>query len=181
MPYRRSTGRFFATLLLFALSSGTLLAQESLPPSLSLDEAIRIAQRHNPLLQADLNNTEVADWNIKAAYGALVPSASASSSFSWQGSGEQQVGSVTLTELGFGNQPSYYFSSYRLGLSYALDGRILMALPQAKADREAQVAQGNASAAQAVFRVTGAYLDVLRQQESLGRWHGRSCSERRGT
>lgn len=167
MPYRRLKGRVLTTLLLFAGSSGNLLAQESLPPSLSLAEAIQIAQRNNPLLQADLNNTDVADWNIKAAYGALIPSASASSSFSWQGSGEQQVGSVTLTELGFGNQPSYYFSSYRLGLSYTLDGRILMALPQAKADREAQVAQGNASAAQTVFRVTGAYLDVLRQDEAL--------------
>ncbi|MFH1764942.1 MAG: TolC family protein [Gemmatimonadota bacterium] len=138
-----------------------------MPASLSLDDAVRVALRNSPLLQADLNNTEIADWNIKAAYGALVPSASAGSSFSWQGSGEQQVGSVTLSDLGFGNQPSYYFSSYRLGLSYNLDGRVLLALPQAKANREAQVAQGDASAAQVVFRVTQAYLDVLRQMEAL--------------
>jgi outer membrane protein TolC len=143
------------------------MAQEAVPASLSLEEAVRIGHRNSPLLQADLNNTEVADWNIKAAYGALIPSATASSSFSWQGSGEQQFGSVTLTDLGFGNQPSYYFSSYRLGLSYTLDGRVLMALPQAKADREAQVAQGDASAAQVVFLVTQAYLDILRQEEAL--------------
>jgi outer membrane protein len=156
-----------ATLFLLFGTQGPLLAQESVPASLSLEEAVRIAHRNSPLLQADLNNAEVAEWNIKAAYGSLIPSASASSSFSWQGSGEQQVGSVTLSELGFGNQPSYYFSSYRLGISYTLDGRVLMALPQAKADREAQVAQGQASSAQVAFLVTQAYLEVLRQEEGL--------------
>jgi outer membrane protein len=69
--------------------------------------------------------------------------------------------------LGFGNQPSYLFSSYSLGLSYSLDGRVLMALPQAKADRDAQVAQGEVSIAQTVFLVTQAYLEVLRQEEGL--------------
>jgi outer membrane protein len=163
----RSSGTLFATLLCLLGGPGPLLAQESIPASLPLDEAVRIAHRNSPLLQAELNNTEVADWNIKAAYGALIPSASASSNFSWQGSGEQQVGSVTLTDLGFGNQPSYYLSSYRLGLSYTLDGRVLLALPQAKADREAQVAQGQSSASQVVFLVTQAYLEVLRQEEGL--------------
>jgi outer membrane protein len=161
------SGALLATLLLFLGTGGILSGQESIPTSLSLEEAIRLAHRYSPLHQAELNNSEVADWNIKAAYGALVPSASASSSISWQGSGERQVGSVTLTELGFGNQPSYYFSSYSLGLSYTLDGRVLMALPQAKADRDAQVAQGDASAAQVVFQVTQAYLEVLRQEEAL--------------
>jgi outer membrane protein len=155
-----------AALLIFALIPSAS-AQENVPASLSLEEAVSLANRYNPLLQADLNNEELADWDIRAAYGALIPSASANSSVSWQGSGEQQVGSITLSELGFGNQPSYYFSSYRLGVSYTLDGRILMALPQAKANRRAQVAQGEASTAQTRFQVTQAYLEVLRQQEAL--------------
>ena len=141
--------------------------QEPVPGSLSLEEAIQVARRNNPLLQADLNNREVADWNIKAAYGALIPSASAGSSLSWQGSGEQQVGSVTLSELGFGNQPSYYFSSYRLGVSYNLDGRILLALPQARADLDATLAQGEASQVQIVFVITQNYLEILRQAEVI--------------
>ncbi len=167
MRNHRSNRALLATLFCLLGIQGTLLAQESVPASLFLDEAVRIAHRNSPLLQADLNNTEVADWNIKAAYGALIPSASASSRLSWQGSGETQVGSVTLSDLGFGNQPSYYYSSYQLGLSYNLDGRVLLALPQAKADREAQVALGDASAAQVAFLVTQAYLDVLRQAEAL--------------
>ncbi len=167
MRIHQTTWAFSAFLVLFSGVGEPGFAQEPLPASLSLEEAIGIALRHSPLHQAELNNAEVADWNIKAAYGALIPTASASSGFSWQGSGERQVGSVTLTELGFGNQPSYYFSSYNLGLSYTLDGRVLLALPQAKADRDAQIAQGDASGAAVVFQVTQAYLEVLRQEEAL--------------
>ena len=166
---RNNNARRVLLAILLLLSSGPprLSAQEAIPSSLSLDEAVMIARRNSPLLQAELNNTEAAEWDIKAAYGALIPSASAVSSFSWQGSGEEQFGSVTLSDLGFGNQPSYLFSSYRLGLSYTIDGRILMALPQAKANREAQVAQGEVAGAQTVFLVTQAYLEVLRQGEAL--------------
>jgi len=143
------------------------LTQETPPLDLSLEEAVGIALQRNPLLLADLNNRELADWNVRSSYASLIPAADASSSFRWQGSGEQQFGSVTLSQLGFTNQPAYYFSSYALGLSYTLNGQVLLALPQAKADREAQIAQGTASEAQIVLQVTQAYLEVLRQEEGL--------------
>jgi outer membrane protein len=155
--------------VLFALASmpGILQAQERAPAELSLQDAIRIAEGTNPLLLADLNNEDVSDWNIRTAYAALIPSASANSGMTWQGSGEEQFGSVTLSQLGFTNQPSYYFSSYNLGLNYTLDGRILLAIPQAKSDKRAQAAQGEATQSQTVFLVTQTYLEVLRQKESL--------------
>jgi len=164
---RRRSGPWPMTLLLLLLPAGSILAQERLPSELSLGEAIRIALRTSPALQADLNSQELAEWNVRAAYGALLPQASASSAFSWQGAGEQQVGGITFTELGFGNLPSYYMSSYRLGMSYTLDGRILMGIPQAQAEREARLAEGYASQAQLLFLVTQAYLEVLRQTEGL--------------
>jgi outer membrane protein len=154
-------------LLSLALIPSLLQAQDRAPEELSLENAIRIAEGTNPLLLADLNNEDVSNWNIRAAYGALVPSASANSGMQWQGSGETQFGSVTLSQLGFTNQPSYYFSSYNLGLSYTLDGRILLAIPQAKSDKTAQIALGEATQSQTVFQVTQAYLEVLRQGEGL--------------
>ena len=153
--------------LLLLLGTHGARAQAVVPQELSLPEAIRIARQTSPLLQADLNNQDLSDWNVRASYFSLLPSANASSALSWQGSGEQRFGSVTLSQLGFINQPSYYFSSYNLGLSYTLNGQILLALPQAKADREAQVAQGTVAEAQMVFQVTQAYLEVLRQEEGL--------------
>jgi outer membrane protein len=154
-----------AAALLSCPDAGT--SQDAPPQELSLEEAVRVARQRNPLLQADLNNRELSDWNVRSSYASLIPTAGASSSFSWQGSGEQQFGSITLSQLGFRNQPAYYFSSYSLGLSYTLNGQVLLALPQAKADREAQIAQGTASEAQIVLQVTQAYLEVLRQEEGL--------------
>lgn len=162
-PLRRSL--LLAVLLAASVAPGA--SAQTIPPQLTLEDALRLAESRNPLLLADLNNVVVADWNLKAAHGALLPTAGAGSSFSWQGSGEQQLGSITLSELGFRNQPSYYFSSYRLGLSYTLDGRILLALPQARAERRAQQALGETSRAQVRLQVTQAYLDALRQQEGL--------------
>ncbi len=150
---------------LLLLPPQSLLAQAQAPSELSLQDALRMAREQNPLLQADLNNREISDWNVRSSYASLLPSASVGSSFSWQGSGEQTFGSVTLSQLGFTNQPSYYFSSYSLGLSYMLSGQILLALPQAKAEREAQIAQGSASEAQTILQVTQAYLEALRQEE----------------
>jgi outer membrane protein len=168
MTLRRRHGPCASALVALLLPFGALSAQDQVPATLSLEEATRIALRSNPLLQAELSSQELADWNIRAAYGALLPTASASSGFSWQGSGEQQVGSITLSELGFGNQPSYYFSSYRVGLSYTLDGRIFMGIPQARAERDARIAEGLASQSQVVFQVHQAYLEILRQSEGLG-------------
>ncbi len=144
-----------------------VFSQAEVPRDLSLPEAIRIARQASPLLQADLNNQDLSEWNVRSSYFSLVPSASASSAISWQGSGVERLGSVTLSQLGLPDQPSYYFSSYNLGLSYTLNGQILLALPQAKADREAQIAQGTAAEAQMVFQVTQAYLEILRQDEGL--------------
>ena len=163
--FARLIQAFVIALLLFP--PGSLRAQDEVPSNLSLEEALALARRHNPIYRADLNNEELADWNLKAAYGSLLPGASASSALSWQGSGEQRFGSVTLGQLGFRDQPSYYFSSYNLGLSYTLDGRTILALPQAKADKEAQVVQGEATRNQTRFQVTQAYLEVLRQREAL--------------
>ncbi|MGW8265151.1 MAG: TolC family protein [Longimicrobiales bacterium] len=156
-----------AVLFFLFFSASTVAGQAELPQELTLEEAIRIALQTSPLLQADLNNRDVSDWNVKASYASLIPSASVGSGLSWQGSGEQQFGSVTLGDLGFTDQPSYYFSSYNLGISYTLNGQVLLALPQAKADREAQIAQGMASGTQTAFQVTQAYLEVLRQEEGL--------------
>jgi outer membrane protein len=156
-----------AVFLFLSISPLAGVTQVEVPQELSLEEAVRIARQNNPLLQADLNNRDVSDWNIRASYASLIPSASVGSGLSWQGSGEQQFGSVTLGDLGFTNQPSYYFSSYNLGISYTLNGQVLLALPQAKADREAQIAQGVSSETQTAFQVTQAYLEALRQEEGL--------------
>ena len=86
-----------------------------------------IALRSNPTMQATRNDVRVATWNLTAAYGSWLPSASLGSSLSWQGAGEQRFGSITADQLGFRDQPSFLSSSYNAGVSLALNGRMLMA------------------------------------------------------
>ncbi len=144
------------------------LAGQDVPASLSLDQALRIARENNPTYLAARNDRVLADWDVRQAWTQLlVPSASASSSVSWQGAGQQRFGSITLDELGFSGQPSYYFASYNLGLSYRFDGATLFAPSKARAQRAATEAQIRTSENDLISQVTTAYIDVLRQRESV--------------
>ena len=143
-------------------------AAQPVPLELSLDEAVALARRHNPAFLATANDVEVADWEVRSAWGQLLPSASAGGGLSWQGAGEQRFGSLTAEELGFRDQPSFYFSSYNLGLQYRLDGATLFAPGRARASRQQTLAQVDAAAVDLTRRVTLAYLEVLRQVQAVG-------------
>ena len=151
-------------LALFFLPRG-IAAQDFVPITLTLEEAIDIAGRNNPALQATRNDEGVANWNVRSARGALFPSASVNAGVSWQGAGEQTFGSLTAEQLGFANQPSFVFSNYSLNLDYQINGRTLMAPGQAKADRVATYAQMARAEADLTVQVTLGYLEVLRQME----------------
>lgn len=161
------TSALLACLVWQAFLPPPATGQLSVPASLTLPEALEIALRNNPRVQAARNDVDVADWNVNSAYGALLPSASLSSSLSWQGAGEQRFGSITADQLGFQDQPSFLFSSYNAGVNFSLSGRSLMSPGQAKRNRDATVAQVRTAEATLRLNVTKAYLEVLRQVEGL--------------
>lgn len=153
-----------ATLLTIA---GPVAAQDPVPDSLSLEHAWELARTNNPGFLQTRNDEALADWNVRQAWGALMPSASASFGAQWQGAGEQQFGTVTLGDLGFGNQPSYYLSNYRLSLGYALDWAAIQGPKQSKAERRTTLARIDAAEENLLTQVTTAYVELLRQQEAL--------------
>ena len=163
------TGSFLRAVPVAALLilPGRATTQEIVPVTLSLEEAIEIARSNNPGFQASRNDETVADWSVKSAYGALLPSASTNFGVSWQGAGEQRFGSLTLGQLGFADQPSFMFSSYGLNLTYGIDGTTLLAPGQAKANRVATRAQVAGTEAVLVADVTKNYIEVLRQIEQV--------------
>ena len=156
-----------ALALALLLLPTALRAQETVPSRLSLEQAIDVARAENPSFRQTRNDAGLADWNVRQAYAAFFPQATASGAVQWQGTGEQQLGSLTLGDLGFGNQPSYYNSSYRLGLTYSLDWGTLKGPAQAKSDRRVTDAQIRGAEANLVSQVTNSYLEVLRRQEAL--------------
>lgn len=147
--------------------TGPAAAQQEVPSSLSLADALEIARSSNPGFQQTRNDAALSDWNLRQAWGQLLPSASASFGMSWQGSGEQQFGTLTLGDLGFTEQPSYYFSNYRIGLSYDLSWARLVGPRQSRAERRATLAQIDVAESQLSTQVTNAYVDVLRQEEAV--------------
>lgn len=139
----------------------------SVPSRLSLQDALEMAHENNPAYLATRNDLELADWDVRTAYGQLLPSASASGGLSWQGGGEQLLGGFTQEQLGVGRQPSYYFSRYSVGLSYQLSGSTLLEPSRTRAARDATEAQIAATIVALDAQVTRAYLEVLRRQEEV--------------
>jgi len=156
-------------LLLFAAFCATPLnAQDEVPSRLSLEQALELARVGNPGFLQARNDASLADADVRQAWGQLMPSASASVGASWQGSGETQLpGSLTLGDLGFTNQPSYYGSSYRLGVNYSLDWATVLGPKQAKAQRTSTLAMIEGAQSDLTARVTTAYIEILRQQDGV--------------
>ena len=88
--------------------------------------------------------------------------ATASAGVQWQGAGEQQFGSLTLGDLGFTDQPSYYLSNYRLGLTYTLDWATLKGPAQAKSGR--RVTEAQIGVAEASLATQRSQLDQMKAQ-----------------
>ena len=85
-----STGPFLRWAILVEMIAFPCVSatQEIVPVELSLEKAIEIALSNNPGFQATRNDKILADWEVKSAYGSLIPSASTNFGVSWQGSGE---------------------------------------------------------------------------------------------
>jgi outer membrane protein len=152
--------------LLLASVTG-LSAQQPPRSGLTVEEAIDLARKNNPDFLAQKNDINVAEWGVREAYGQLMPSALASTSFAYQASGPARFGIFTGADLGVASNPEYYSSSYNLGVNYSLSGSSLLAPGRAKADRRATEAGISASQFQLDAFVTQQYLAVLRAQDGV--------------
>lgn len=151
--------------LLLALP-GVGLSQEA-PATLSLEEAISIAMRNNPNYLAQRNDEAEADWAVREAYGALVPTASLSAGAQYQAGGQQRFGVFTGEDLGVGRTSGYLLSSYSIGLGYRLGGETLFRPTQARADRRATQARIDAAAFQLAADVSQRYLAALAAHDGV--------------
>src|SRR5690606_10712564 len=92
-----------ALLFLFADASAQTAAPEP-PQQLSLEAAVDLALRHNPDYRSRANDIDIARWDVREAWGALLPGASASAGFQYQAEGDVNFGAVTV-----GRSPATYF------------------------------------------------------------------------
>lgn len=142
------------------------LAQQA-PATLSIEDAIQLARGHNPAFLRQANDDAVADWNVRAAYGALLPSLTVSSSLDWQAGGTPRIGLFSGEELGLSRTPAYLFSGYAVRLGMNLSGSTFFRMAQERAARAATVAGIEAASHTLESDVTQQYLAALRARDAV--------------
>jgi outer membrane protein len=152
-------------LLLFVLGSPLVdLEAQTVDPgeSLSLAGAISLARENNPDYLTQRNQLRSAQWNVRSAYGGLLPSLSASNSFSYTAEGERRLDDVRLS-----TQPATYSSRYGLSMSLQLNGSSLLAPSVARAQARAVHEQVEGVSAALDSDVTQRYLAVLEARDQV--------------
>jgi outer membrane protein len=159
--------RIGALVMALALAGADGAAAQQAPATLSIDEAVQLARRFNPSFLRQLNDEAVADWNVRAAYGSLLPSLTVSGDLDWQGGGLPRVGLFSAEELGLLKTPDYFYSGYTIGLGFNFSGGTLFRLAQQRAERQSTVAAIEAAAYTLEAEVARQYLAALRARDNV--------------
>jgi outer membrane protein len=152
--------RFVACALLALASAGPALGQardsSSPGPVLSLQDAISIARRNNPLFLQSRSARQRAGAALRTSYGVLLPDISTSFSNSYREGRLQFFGGQA-----FGSTADVISSDASVNLQAQYSGTNLMAPKVQRANLDA--AESDLTNAEAVLRnaVTGQYLNVL--------------------
>lgn len=134
--------------------------------TLSLDEAIRLAERHSPALRQVRNDEDATTWGLRAAWGRFLPSADVGGGMQYQDAASSaRFGIFTGEDLGFDDVPPYYISDYSIGLGLALSRGMFAGLDAARARTRAASASTRAERAALRQTVVASYLAVLRAED----------------
>ncbi len=128
---------------------------------LSMQGAINIAIRNNPIHLSTINNRRSADAAVRAATGQLLPSADASFFAQRQQGGRQIFGGTALGATSDINQ-----SQYQIGIGYRLSRASFITPRLQRANRDAVEADITGSAEQLRSNVAQQYLAVLQSMET---------------
>jgi outer membrane protein len=146
--------RFVLPLAALALAVETASAQTR--GALSLDEAVQLARRNNPVYLQTVNARRMADANVRRAYATFLPNVSAN-----MGGRLQKTGTQFFQGVALDNSSDVLTSSYGINLSYAINSDIIFGPKVVRADQDA--AEANVTSAAEFMRATvaGNYLIAL--------------------
>jgi outer membrane protein len=158
-----SAARIVALATVFmALWATALLAQQG-PRMLTLEEAVDLARRNNPGYLRTENDQASADWGVRQAYSAFLPTVTASAGGGYQAKGEVRFGTITLD-----NQATDWLSSrYSVGFNWNLNGGTIFGVSNARANRSATEAGIAAAEFNLESAVAAQYMSVLRGQDGV--------------
>lgn len=127
--------------------------------TISLADAIAQARQQSPTYRQATNDAGPAGWQVRNAYGSLVPALDVSSSVAYVGSGSTQFAGNLVNETS-----ATVTSSYNVSLSWTLNGATLTAPGQQKANQHAVSADIRNAESQLVNDIKIQYLTVLQAE-----------------
>lgn len=134
---------------------------------LSLEEALLLAARNNPGYLATRNDESAAEWGVREAYGAFLPTAAMSGGARYEDRGSALFGSFTAADIGVTETPAYYFSSYSASARWELSPQSWFQLSEQRANRRAVAADVEASETALENGVKRAYVSALRARDEV--------------
>lgn len=156
--------RFLLTFALLGIAQSAVAQQPSVPATLSLADALKIARDHNPSYRQFLNNRGPAAWANRNAFANLIiPQVTAVGSLGYSGTGSQRF----LTS-NFSQTYATVSSSYSIGLDWTLSGSTLSAPGLRHAQLTAADADIDGARATLESNVTQQYLTVLQARDNVG-------------
>jgi outer membrane protein len=132
---------------------------DSAGPVLSLADALRLARQNNPTFLQSVAARRAAGAQVRAAYGQLLPQASASLLGTYQ-----QAGETVYSGSFLGAGSDYMESLYQLNLSYTVNAAMLLTPSYARASRDAADADVAGQAEALESGVAQQYVTVLEDQ-----------------
>ncbi len=129
------------------------------PATLSVEQAVELAQANNPQLRQSLNARRTASAATRAAFGQMLPNVSSSAALSWR-EGRQQV----FNGVGFGANANTIGSNASVNASLTYGLETLLQPKQAKLAERATEAEADAASQQLRTTVTTQYLISLQAQ-----------------
>ena len=127
--------------------------------TLTLDEAIALAERNNPQHLSTVDRRAVASWQRRSAYGALLPNVTAQFGTQYR-EGLQQL----IAGQRFGAASDQISSSYDIGVQAQYNGATLLTPKMQSANVHAAEAAVAGSVQRLRTAVTQQYLNVLQQR-----------------
>ncbi|MBI3792818.1 MAG: TolC family protein, partial [Gemmatimonadetes bacterium] len=143
------------------LAPATLVAQAGTRPAattLSLDEALALAKRNNPLYLQTLNGRSRAGAAVRSAYGAFIPTVNTSLSAGYREGLPQNFGGISL-----GASSPTVSTNYNISAQLDLSPSVWMNTRQQGLNQTAADADVDANALLLRQLVTGQYMAVLQQ------------------
>jgi outer membrane protein len=151
---------FIALVAVATQASAQVVPRDStVQQTLTIDQAIELARRNNPVLQQTLNNRIGARAAVRSAYGALLPTADASLLAQRQQGGQQILSGTSL-----GASSDVKQSSYEIGFNYRINSATLITPSLQRANRDAVEADINGATENLRSNVAQQYLSVLQAE-----------------